>query len=84
MLQRLDLQLTSTGFASIGAQRAAEKAGCEVDYKIRCNIELILLLERLINSNFSYQDLAEVKSNWNFVGTESEFYVQSSIKLARN
>jgi hypothetical protein len=35
MLQKLNLQLTSTGFASIGAQKAAEKAGCVVDYKIR-------------------------------------------------
>lgn len=35
MLQCLGLQLTSTGFASIGAQKAAEKAGCCVDYKIR-------------------------------------------------
>lgn len=35
IMQYLGLQLTSTGFASIGAQKAAEKAGCVLDYKIR-------------------------------------------------
>jgi hypothetical protein len=35
MLQALELQLTSTGYASIGAQKAAEKAGCVVDFAIR-------------------------------------------------
>ena len=35
MLHTYDLKLTSTGFASIGAQKAAEKAGHICDYEIR-------------------------------------------------
>lgn len=35
MLRFFNLKLTSTGFASIGAQRAAEKAGCMVDFEKR-------------------------------------------------
>jgi hypothetical protein len=35
MLKFYDLKLTSTGFASIGAQVAAKKAGCVVDYEMR-------------------------------------------------
>lgn len=35
MLQSLGLQLTSTGYASIGAQKAAEKVGSVVDFGIR-------------------------------------------------
>ena len=35
MLQHYRLELTSTGYSSIGAQKAAHKAGCITDYKIR-------------------------------------------------
>ena len=35
MLHFYNLQLTSTGFASIGAQKAAKKAGCLIDYEMR-------------------------------------------------
>jgi hypothetical protein len=35
MLQLLGLHVTSTGFSSIGAQKAAQKAGCVVDFGMR-------------------------------------------------
>jgi hypothetical protein len=35
MLRFLGLKVTSTGFSSIGAQKAAVKAGCVVDYGMR-------------------------------------------------
>jgi hypothetical protein len=35
MLDFYGLKTTSTGFASIGAQKAAVKAGCVVDYSMR-------------------------------------------------
>jgi hypothetical protein len=35
MLDFLGLKVMSTGFSSIGSQKAAEKAGCVVDYGMR-------------------------------------------------
>ncbi|KAG5684446.1 hypothetical protein PVAND_013680 [Polypedilum vanderplanki] len=62
MLDFYNLELTSTGYSSIGAQKAAEKAGCKVDYSI------------------SYEELAKIRPNWNFLGTDTESYVQMSFK----
>jgi hypothetical protein len=39
MLQFFNLKLTSTGFSSVGAQKAALKAGCFTDYEIRLDFE---------------------------------------------
>jgi hypothetical protein len=35
ILKFLGLKVTSTGFSSVGAQKAAEKAGCVVDFGMR-------------------------------------------------
>lgn len=84
MLQHYRLELTSTGYSSIGAQKAAQKAGCTIDHKIRLTVNPIPSLILIIFEFFSYKELADMKSNWNFMGTHSEFYVQSSIKLVHN
>lgn len=40
MLKFLGLKVTSTGFSSIGAQKAAERAGCSVDFALRYQRQL--------------------------------------------
>lgn len=40
MLKFLGLRVTSTGFSSIGAQKAAQKAGCLIDYAMRYQCQL--------------------------------------------
>lgn len=35
MMKYLNLKVTSTGFSSVGAQIAAKRAGCKIDFDIR-------------------------------------------------
>lgn len=84
MLEYLGLKVSSTGFSSIGAQKAATNAGYSIDYEItfvttNYSIDHNKLSFRIV---FSYDELAKLNTDWDFCGTETERYIQMSMITA--
>lgn len=81
MLGFLGLKLSSSLFSAVGSQKAALKAGYTVDCSIRFEVNFCDN-SCLTANDYSYSDLAEVNSDWDFCGTDTKSYVLMSKKRA--
>lgn len=83
ILKCLGLEVTSTGFSSIGAQKAAKRSGFVEDYAIRLSDEKVNDCGNLMRLIFcSYEELSSLQENWDFRNSDgSDKYSQMSLRL---
>lgn len=82
MMKFWGLRVSSTGFSSIGAQKAAVKAGYVTVFSMRfVGWFWVDYANLTLSDHSSYKELAEINPNWDFCGTDTASYDQMTLTL---